>query len=135
MTGHIISALRIAAVLAAAVGPGGAVRAGEPALHREWRAISLDERPIAEGSLITLRFSPEGVDGNASCNRYRANIEVGEDTLTIGPIAATRMACPPRLMEQETQFLALLGSVRRYVIGPAGDLILSTADGRRIMAR
>lgn len=135
MTGHIIPALRIAVVLIAALGPIAPARAGDPALQREWRAVSLDERPIAEGSLITLRFSADGVDGNASCNRYRANVETREDTLTIGPIAATRMACPPRLMEQETQFLALLGAVRRYLIGPSGDLILSTADGRRIVAR
>ena len=60
-----------------------------------------------------VQFRADGIVGGSSgCNRFTGayNQEGGE--LSLGPLASTRMACPPEVMEREQQFLAMLGNVR-----------------------
>ncbi len=86
--------------------------------------------PILD-TTITATFDPAvGLVGSAGCNRYRANFETDDDSLTIGPAASTRRFCavPEGIMEQETTFLNLLEDVATYTI--SGDqLDLKNADG------
>jgi heat shock protein HslJ len=46
--------------------------------------------------------------------------------MTIGPLASTRMACQPEVMEREQQFLAMLSNVRHV---EATHLQLTLKDG------
>ena len=84
----------------------------------EWR---LDEfRPggaVPEDVEVTLVFGDGRVAGKSGCNRYTASIKTGEvpGSLSIdGPIAGTRMACPPPLDEIEARYLKALESTARY---------------------
>jgi heat shock protein HslJ len=84
----------------------------------EWR---LDEfrpgGPVPEDVEVTLIFGDSRVAGTSGCNRYTASIKTGETagSLTIdGPIAGTRMACPPPGDEVEARFLKALESTTRY---------------------
>ena len=87
------------------------------------------------GTRITARFADGSVAGAAGCNSYNAayTLTGGPDTLRIGPVAATRMACaePPGVMEQEAAYLAALPTAQSYRFeGP--DLVLEPADGARV---
>lgn len=86
--------------------------------------------PLLETTL-TATFGAEGVvTGSAGCNRYRASYEVREDTISVGTLAATRMACgePEGIMEQEQAFLAALETAATYDF--RGDrLELRTTEG------
>ncbi|MDJ0850076.1 MAG: META domain-containing protein [Myxococcota bacterium] len=72
---------------------------------------------VAAGTSLDARFGADGnVVGSAGCNRYTAPYTVEGDEIEIGPAAATRMACPPEVMEQESAFLAALGTAATWRI-------------------
>lgn len=76
-----------------------------------------------------VQFRSDGkVGGHSGCNRFMGTYTRKDDTLTIGPLATTRMACPPEVMEREQQFLAMLSSVR-YAEGTHLKLILKDGEG------
>jgi heat shock protein HslJ len=94
-----------------------------------------DPQAVLAGSEITAEFdSAEGtVTGSAGCNNYFGSYEVDGETITFGPLGSTLMACPEPegVMEQETAYLAALGSAATYRI--EGDkLELVDADGTRV---
>lgn len=64
---------------------------------------------------VTASFSAEGaVSGRSGCNRYQASVNVADDSLTIGPIAGTKMACPGTRMEVEDAYTQALSIVSDY---------------------
>ena len=72
-----------------------------------WVLTALDEGPIALERRPTIAFGEEGmIAGRAGCNRYRAQAIIGDGTLSIGPLALTRMLCPAPVMALETTFVA-----------------------------
>lgn len=80
--------------------------------------------PVA-GTTVTLTFTSDAVSGTA-CNNFRGPVSVDQPSLTIGPLASTRMACADKNEgDQETKVLALLGAVTRYAID--GDTLTLTA--------
>jgi hypothetical protein len=56
------------------------------------------------------------VSGTGGCNRYRAGYELDDGKISIGPVLATRMACPDdESSAQEQRYFALLESADRIV--------------------
>jgi heat shock protein HslJ len=108
---------------------------GEPAAlltGAEWVAEDLSGGLVA-GSLVTIAFDRAGrASGYASCNRFTGGYTLTGESLTLGQMATTRMACEPQLMEQEQRFLEILGAVNAFAIAADGALILQTSDGRTI---
>lgn len=54
------------------------------------------------------------VSGSGGCNRIMGQGKLEGDSLTIGPLAGTRMACPPAVLEQEDRFLKTLEEVKGW---------------------
>ena len=83
----------------------------------QWILRSLNGNPAgmgAGGREVTLRFSPAGeVSGFAGCNRFGATYVAQGDSLRLGPIRSTRMACDAG-MSLERDFLLALDTVRGY---------------------
>jgi heat shock protein HslJ len=65
--------------------------------------------PIS-GTTLTATFTADAVSGSAGCNTYNGTYTLDGDALKIGPLATTRMACDPAIMDQETLFLAALAA-------------------------
>lgn len=67
---------------------------------------------------LTIRFndSTKTVSGYSGCNRFTGTYEIKEDNLKIGPLAATKMACPPDRNTIETQFLRALSEINAFEI-------------------
>jgi len=75
-----------------------------------------------------VQFRSDGkLGGYSGCNRFTGTYTHDDDTLTMGPLATTRMACPPEAMKRERGFLALLGKVR-YAEATRLKLTLKDAD-------
>ena len=78
---------------------------------REWvlRKLSSTEAAAAEPE-ITLVVDGGRVSGSSGCNRYHGTVEQGETgtSLAVGPLAATRMACAPELMDLEQRYTVAL---------------------------
>lgn len=83
------------------------------------------------GTQLTLELREDGtLGGYDGCNRYMSGYTLAGDTLTIGPIATTRMACrgPAGAAEQAAAYAAALGTVTGFRIeGEA--LTLLTGEG------
>jgi putative lipoprotein len=67
------------------------------------------------------------VAGSSGCNRFTGTYTYKGDELTMGPLATTRMACRPEVMEREQEFLTMLAQVRH---AEASHLKLTLKDGK-----
>lgn len=67
---------------------------------------------------VTAEFGADGtISGSGGCNTYSGTYSTTDpDQLTIGPVAATEMACPEPAMEIEQMYFAALGKVATYRI-------------------
>jgi putative lipoprotein len=117
--------------------PAGSTRVSSDDLAgHDWMVAELDGQTLMSGSRITMTFSEDGrISGHASCNNFTGSYKVINSMLSIGPLAMTRKACVPALMEQEQAFIDLLESVDQLNVDPAGMLTISSDSGRTLTAR
>lgn len=102
----------------------------------EWRVEDLNGAGVIDNAQTTLNFDPEGrVYGSGGCNRFNGGFELAGDTLTIGPVASTQMACAEAVSNQEWTFFQLLDTPLTVSFSETGALILTADDGRAITAR
>ena len=98
----------------------GARAPGEPKsafklVGTEWRLADLAGAAVLEHTQPTLAFPEAGrVAGNDSCNRFSGTAEVKRDTIKLGSLASTRMACPDAVMNQETKYLQALQTAEHF---------------------
>lgn len=102
----------------------------------EWILVRLGDQPIVapdDRRVPTLRFLADGkVAGYDSCNRLAGQYTQEGDKLAFGPLAATRMACPP-WGDVERSFTQALGATAgARVLGQHLELL--DANGR-LLAR
>ncbi|HMJ61436.1 MAG TPA: META domain-containing protein [Bryobacteraceae bacterium] len=81
----------------------------------EWLLEDLAGAGVIDNVQATLAF-PEAakVSGKGSCNRFFGPAEVAGNTIKLGPLGATRMACPEAIMNQETKYLKALQAADRF---------------------
>lgn len=102
----------------------------------EWFVEDIANEGIIDSSKVTINFNREGkIFGTSSCNSYNSSYEITGESLMFTPPVGTLKACPPAIMMQERKFLDLLVKVNRYDIDGFGALILTTDDGKTIIAR
>ena len=99
-------------------------------LADEWVVEDISGAGIVDNSRITLEFDAitRRLSGQGGCNRYNAAFDLSGEGLSIGPAAATRMACVAALMEQEQRFFAALQRVSRFDVDQTGALLLFSND-------
>ena len=86
------------------------------------------QSPLTEHP-ITFEFDNEGnIAGDASCNRFGTSCQIEGDKIQVGPLRSTRRACEPDVMQQERQFLALLGTIATWSI-EGEELVLTGSEG------
>lgn len=94
-----------------------------------WSLTTLDGQPAA--APVSLRFEVERVVGQGPCNRFRGGFTEGPgDALEIGPVAATKAACPALAFE-DSVIGALTDSMRGARSGET--LTIYGRDGAALM--
>lgn len=99
----------------------GTVIVSTPLEDTRWRLAELDGEPIATGEKapdiwITLQSKDKKAVGSGGCNRITGMYQLtGNQSLSLGPMAATRKACETG-MDVETKFLKALDITRSYVV-------------------
>ena len=80
-----------------------------------------------------LRFEADGqLFGHGGCNHFFGSYTAGEGgKLEIGPLGATRMACPQEIMNKEMAFMAMLGTTASYI---RRGIELDLKDGAGVIA-
>lgn len=95
----ILGVTVVAVSVAIAVGPD----AGEepavptpPPAGSSYSSVSVTGKPIPGGGPLTVAFPDTGrIALGAGCNRHIGAVDFGPDSVTIGQLASTLMACPP----------------------------------------
>lgn len=71
--------------------------AGGSAVVGTWTFAAIDGESVKPGPKgkpdITFNLKTNQISGSGGCNRYSSTVKVNENQLTIGLIAATKMAC------------------------------------------
>ena len=80
-----------------------------------------------------LRFEAGRVSGTGGCNRFGGSYESIGDKLSFSPLAATRMACEPEVMQAEQDFFAMLDRVRAMTL--EGDALELRDESGATLAR
>ncbi|MGC1495846.1 MAG: META domain-containing protein [Sulfitobacter sp.] len=92
---------------------------------KDWHLSELNENPFT--AKATLTFPEAGrIAGNAPCNSYNATMTVPYPWFEVGPIAATKRACPD--LAAEAAFFAALDTATLSEV-QGNFLILSNTDG------
>ena len=88
---------------------------------------------VPEAVNISLTFDGDSVNGSAGCNNYMGTFSLDGDVLSFGPLAGTKMLCPPEIMEHEDRFLAVMASVETAQTTFDGTLVLAPTSGTTLV--
>lgn len=81
----------------------------------EWRPVAIAGEPVAAETTMFVQFRASGEFlGHGGCNRFSGKYEIEDEGISIGPLSAARMACPPPVMTLEDAFLARLQQAERF---------------------
>lgn len=95
-----------------------------------WLVEDIAGRGVIDRAQTTISFDAPGrVSGSTGCNRYTGVATREGEALRFGPLAATKRACVPALMDQEQKFLSAMEAVRGYAVDANGLLHLRGATG------
>lgn len=113
-----------------------ACRKGSPVIGNleqdSWKLIEYAGKPIsASGIVLTFNAAEKMINGTAPCNNFFASYSLfkEQNNIEIGPVGATRMACPD--MDLEMKFTADLNHVVRLKI-EGSNLLMLNAEGELI---
>ena len=113
-------------------GCGGGIVPADVLANSSWDIIEIGEIALWEDENArgyTLAFRADGIVGRAGCNRFSGGYSRSGSTLTIGPLAATRMACPEPRMEHERRALQVLSGEVQLLFEEDGTLLLRGPSG------
>lgn len=103
-------------------------------IDTEWWVEDIDGRGVIDRAHTTLHFLEDGrVAGDTGCNRYMGSAEVSGTSISFSPMAGTRKACVPALMDQEMRFYQAIAKVVSWEVPDTGLLHLRDADGKTVI--
>jgi heat shock protein HslJ len=89
----------------------------------------------ATGTTVTLAFGTDGtVSGSGGCNTYNGSVAVNGAAISFGPLAATQMACPQPVMDQEAQFFAALAASSTFDVSGSTLTMRDTGGAMQVTA-
>ncbi|MBC2643629.1 MULTISPECIES: META domain-containing protein [unclassified Rhodococcus (in: high G+C Gram-positive bacteria)] len=110
-------------------------RPDRPVVGTTWTVTALISPDAVTTTAALERTAPQMLianDGSASgftgCNQMRGSADVQRGSITFGPWATTRMACPPDVTEVERAVLAALTGETTYSVR-SDTLRVTNADG------
>jgi putative lipoprotein len=81
-----------------------------------WVLVGISGAELGTG-VPTINFGTDGtVSGSAGCNTYNGTYTVDGSSISFGPLATTKMACPVADSVVETAFLAGLAGAKTWSI-------------------
>lgn len=100
----------------------------------EWVIEDVGGKGIIDSAHLTIGFREGGsLGGSGGCNRYNAGFTLSGEGLSIGPAAATMMACAEAVMALEQALFQALAGVTGFDIDATGALVLKDAGGTAVV--
>jgi heat shock protein HslJ len=97
------------------------------ALGGKWRIVAVSGAEALDASRTHAEFAGDRFASTVGCNRIFGRPAIAESQLSFGPMASTRMACPPPLDGVERQYLAALQDVSAYRLEGSTLVFLNAA--------
>lgn len=99
----------------------------------KWKAEEIQGQAPASGTDSILEIEEAGtVAGTGGCNTIFGQVRQGGGVLKIGPLAVTRKACAPAVMDQERKFVEAINAAVDYR-GERGSLTLLNAKSEPVL--
>lgn len=99
----------------------------------KWLAEDIGGKGVIDYAQSVLEIEESGtVAGSTGCNTMFGQIRQGAGILKIGPLAVTRKACPPAVMDQERKFVEAINATVDYR-SERGKLILLDAKSEPVV--
>jgi heat shock protein HslJ len=98
------------------LGGSGPTATSDALAGTQWEMLSIDGQALVAGEEpLLVVFGHDGrITGTTGVNQLTASYSLTADYLTFGPLATTRRAGPPELMEQEHRVVASLAGMCPY---------------------
>ncbi len=94
-------------------------------LDGDWDLVEMGPTADFAHLLPTISFGAVGtVSGFAACNTFHGNYRTDGATLSLGPLASTKIGCPRPASAVESEYLNALSGVVGWVLEPDGRLRL-----------
>ncbi|MGD9510022.1 MAG: META domain-containing protein [Geminicoccaceae bacterium] len=106
----LIAALAVPLAASGQQGKGPRPRIGDRLAGTHWKVDTVDGRPVADPSAMTVIFAPEGdqVSGTAGCNKYIGPFASRGDKVTMGILRVTRVECSPEQAAMQKALIDML---------------------------
>ncbi len=96
---------------------------GQPVdLDGDWLVVEIGGVAVDPGAPRTVDFDQGRMSGRVGVNRFTGSFSMNDQTVVIGPLASTRMAGPPEMMELEARFNSRVSG--EHVISLEGDRLI-----------
>ncbi len=103
-------------------------------LGNQWLVEDIGGRGVIDNAQTKVEFSADGtVSGSTGLNRFTGKATIAGKALSFGPLATTRRAGPPALMDQERRFLEAMGSVASYEVTKPGIIQFLDTRGQAVL--
>jgi heat shock protein HslJ len=101
-------------------GGSGPTATSDALAGTQWEILAIDGQAVVTGEEpLLIVFGHDGrVTGTTGVNHLTASYSLTADYLTFGPLATTRRAGSPELMEQEHRVVASLAGMCPYELDP-----------------
>lgn len=131
----LLPAAALTAVALAACGGGGSSADAKELIDTAYvvESITVDgaEREVLDP--VAISFTAQGIGISTPCNPMSGSATYDGATLAIGPLAATKMACEPALMDQDAVLAAAIEGTPAWTLVD-GQLTL-TGGGTVVVGR
>jgi putative lipoprotein len=97
-----------------------------------WELVTLVGTDLPDEAAPTLQLLDGNASGMAGCNNFNGTYTIEDRDLAFGPLATTRMGCPPGIDTVETAYLAALESVTSFSVD-GNELILRDGEGTPVL--
>ena len=128
LTGTVLAATAMAL---SACGGGGSGAGGDPQSLIDTSyavaTIAVDGAAIEVRGPVEISFTADTISVATPCNGMSGSVTYSESTLTVGALAATKMACEPALMEQDQVIADALASNPTWQV--SGETLTLTGGG------
>lgn len=114
-------------------GCGGEAMAPATLANSSWQVLAVNGRQLPGGDRYTVNFQADRVNARFGCNNMGGSYQVQGTTLSVGPLAATRMACSD--MSAENAAGRILAQPLQVALQPGDRMLLQNAAGSILLRR